>query len=392
MVQENKRLKIIELIGSFTLAGAEIFAADLSKGFLKNGHDVKLLSIFRSENEEKYFERVGMEVQKISSILIKEKFNSGLSAFIHTLKARKKLENIVENFHPDVIHTHTTYPDLLGKMIKKKYPNIRIVRTIHTTYDRFGKARRLIMAIEERILPTEDVTVFISQEVKKAFCKVIKTKKKNYRVIYDGIETNKFSLKTNNRERKIDKIIFIAMGRFIKEKGFDVLIKAFSNIKTNEEIVVKIAGDGSLKEELFALSKQCSNNMTKLDFVGNVSNVPQFMNQGDAFISTSVFEGFGMVLIEAMAAAKPIIVTSINPFLEILGIRKVSFNSLGFQVINQGILFMKDDHKALANAVEYFLENKHLWKNFAENSLSTAMKFDIVKGGILKAYENLFYS
>ncbi len=318
MVQENKKLKIIELVGSFTLAGAEIFAADLSKEFSKNGHDVKLISIFQSGNEKKYFERVGKEAKKISSTLVKEKFKPGLPALVQTLKARKKLENIIKEFHPNVIHTHTTYPDLLGKLIKKKYPNIKVVRTIHTTYDRFGKLRRLIMATEEKFLPVEDETVFISERIKRSFEKKLKCSNKEViPIALDFSSFDKYKKMPQEECRRLLNLpekgdIFLNIGRLIALKNQLVLVEAFAKaFKKDKNKYLLVIGDGPLKNSL----KQKINELkmgSNIKLLGPRTDIPLLLRASNVFVLPSLWEGTPLTLLEAQYMNLKIIATDVG--------------------------------------------------------------------------------
>jgi len=113
-------------------------------------------------------------------------------------------------------------------------------------------------------------------------------------------------LKVQPREPK--KIITVgAYGRLCSVKGFDLLIQAFNQIDS-ERLCLKIAGDGPLERDLKALA----GNNRRINFVGRVSDVPQFLSSCDLIIIPSVNEAFGLACLEAKAAGKAVIVSDID--------------------------------------------------------------------------------
>jgi len=93
-------------------------------------------------------------------------------------------------------------------------------------------------------------------------------------------------------------------------KGLDILLLAFSKIRTEKNIILEIGGDGVLLEHYKQLAKDLKIE-SKCNFHGAIKpvEVPKFMQNLDFFILSSRHESFGVVLIEAMAAGKPVIAT-----------------------------------------------------------------------------------
>lgn len=100
------------------------------------------------------------------------------------------------------------------------------------------------------------------------------------------------------REKKV-----LALGRLVKNKGFDILINAFSNISISDW-TLHIYGDGEEKESLKQLIKL--NKVENRVFINPaVQDVPKIMNQHDIFVLPSVVEAYGMVLLEALLMGMP---------------------------------------------------------------------------------------
>ena len=99
------------------------------------------------------------------------------------------------------------------------------------------------------------------------------------------------------------------MGRLVREKGFDLLLKAFSTVKKSyPEWSLTILGEGSLRSELECLS-QSLDIVNSVHFLGRVKNPYEYLQQADIFVMSSRFEGFPNALCEAMACGLPVIST-----------------------------------------------------------------------------------
>jgi glycosyltransferase involved in cell wall biosynthesis len=106
-----------------------------------------------------------------------------------------------------------------------------------------------------------------------------------------------------------------AYGRLAPEKGFDKLIKAFNRL-SHSNLKLSIAGSGPESERLEWLAK--GNNA--ISFLGKVDNIPGFLETCDVIMIPSTTEAFGLVCLEAKAAARPVIASNID------GLREQVFN------------------------------------------------------------------
>lgn len=105
-----------------------------------------------------------------------------------------------------------------------------------------------------------------------------------------------------------DKVpIVIAIGRLTRQKGFDILIKAFSKVNSPAELI--ILGEGPDHENLLKLAEE-EGIADRLSMPGFVSNPATWLANADVFVLSSRWEGFGHVLVEAMAAGVPVITTN----------------------------------------------------------------------------------
>jgi glycosyltransferase involved in cell wall biosynthesis len=112
--------------------------------------------------------------------------------------------------------------------------------------------------------------------------------------------------------------VFVALGRFVKKKGMDVLLRAFAHyIEQGGHAKLRIGGAGQELDALLCLRHDL-NLSQEVEFCGWINDVREFLSQADIFILPSLDEPFGIVLLEAMALGLPIITTRVHGPLEIL--------------------------------------------------------------------------
>jgi teichuronic acid biosynthesis glycosyltransferase TuaC len=108
-----------------------------------------------------------------------------------------------------------------------------------------------------------------------------------------------------------DPFVFVSVARMSAEKGFARLIEAFAEAFGGApEVRLRLAGDGPIRGELERLCAE-RGVAAQVDFLGNLSSaeVREAMQAADAFVLASDFETFGVVVIEALACGRPVVVT-----------------------------------------------------------------------------------
>ena len=259
------------------------------------------------------FEELGPNARELQSagipvFLIKKK--SGIDFALPF-----KLRTHFSKYNIDIVHTHGINPFFYGTIGAKLAGNIKTVQTDHA---------RGIFPVAPKEMFSEmvvswfaDRIIAVSEGVKSDLVKYEHINKDKIQVIYNGIDAAKYRVSIDkNRKRKEfgikkeDKVIGIGV-RLEEQKGIAYLIQAagelvesFSNLK------LLIIGDGELRSEMEDLAVQLGIE-NKVIFTGFRTDIPELLQIIDIYVLPSLFEGHPLVLLEAMAASKPIVATDI---------------------------------------------------------------------------------
>lgn len=140
------------------------------------------------------------------------------------------------------------------------------------------------------------------------------------RVIYNGIRFDQYEniVSKSIYEREGDEIILGNAGRLVKQKAQEFLVDLAVELKKqNKNFKILIAGEGKLHSRLKEYANFCGVS-EKIVFLGFQKDMRSFMDSIDIFVLTSRWEGFGYVIVEAMASAKPVVGFDISSNPEII--------------------------------------------------------------------------
>lgn len=151
--------------------------------------------------------------------------------------------------------------------------------------------------------------------------------------------------------------VIVAAGRLVKEKGFDVAIRALARLEDKTARLV-ILGDGPLHDSLAELASTLGV-ADRVQFVGYVPDISPWLRQARLLLLSSYYEGFGAVLVEALAAGRPVVSTDCTPAIKDILIRLPGClvapigDHIGIaDALDRALAGPAPDPKVLANAAE----------------------------------------
>ena len=215
---------------------------------------------------------------------------------------------ILKEEGPSVIVEHFCAPFLRLTLMLSKFVVPGIKTVIYQHHDAgedgsnaFGIKRNIIRAIDGFICRQVDEIYAISYFIKKSLILNYGVKKEKIHVIYNGVDLKRFS----SSKSKANEIIYV--GRLVEGKGVQIILHALSQLK--EDYHFSIVGDGPYRDELEQLSEKLGI-QSNITFYGSQKEVYNYLNDSSVFIHVPLLEeGFGITVVEAMAAGTTIIST-----------------------------------------------------------------------------------
>jgi len=310
-------MRILQLISSRGFFGAENVVVELASS-LEAAGDTVTIGVFTnrhascqgsSELGEKARDR---ELKAVS-------FECGGRIDLRTVAAIRRFaaENGV-----DIIHSHGYKSNIYAYMANRKLGK-KLVTTCHNWINTSSKMS-LYTRLDKFFLKRFDIVAAVSGDVKKQLLEAGVDPSKAL-VISNGISVGKFSVKNGWREKTRAELgippearVVGTVGRLSKEKGYNILLEAAKLIcAAGKDCYFLFVGDGELKESLEALSGNLGIR-ERVVFAGKRADIPEVLSAMDVFALSSLTEGQPVALLEAMAAGKPVVATSVGDVPKIL--------------------------------------------------------------------------
>jgi glycosyltransferase involved in cell wall biosynthesis len=275
----------------------------------------------------------------------------------------------------DVIHAHeyfhfTTFISALAAKIKK----IPFILTEHGYPEQFGASNFLLKLYHRFCLPliisSSKKVIAVSKSIKNEIISKFSISPEKMSVVYNAIDLNDYTKKSNIFIKKYslkDKKIILSVGRLIKEKGFQHLIKTLPFIlkKISDVRLVIIGPDHYFKKSLVRISEHAGM-QNRVFFTGKVSNemLKSAIFCSDVVVIPSLYEPFGIIALEAMSYGKPIVASRVGGLKE-------------FLVNKETCLFCPPNYsEGLARCLTEILTNKKLSLKLGKNAKEAVKKYD----------------
>ena len=220
-----------------------------------------------------------------------------------------------------------------------------------------------------------DKIVCVSNDAESAFEKRFPNCTTDRLVIYNPIDIAKIQKLANGSvKNKNDNFTVVAVGRLTMPKKLDRVIRLAARLKSERvDIHFQIIGDGELKDDLIKLANEL-NVADCITFMGFVKNPYPYIKKADLMLLSSGFEGFGLVICEAMCLGTAVVSTKTAGPIEI-----IENNKFG--------LLCEHDDEAIFQAVKTMIENQELRKQYQEVGIERAKQYSV--GNALTNFDNM---
>ncbi len=352
---------IVGIVCHPTIGGSGLIATELGIGLAKKGHQVHFISQTRpfklAHNiEGVYFHCVeGIEYPLFDDPL----YTFGLTA---------KIIEVAEKYRLDVVHAHYSIPHslcayLAGEISTQKFPTITTIHGTDVTI--VGQDKPLYPLNRFSINQSSKVTTvsaFQANYVKENF-----NITKDINVIYNFIDVEKFapanaSLKLRRELADDDEKIIMHISNFRPVKNTQTVINAFEKVSKAVNARLVLLGDGP---DMEFMKQDCEARgiASKVNFMGSVTQVENYIANADCIIQPSYHESFSMVSLEAMACEVPTVTSDID------GIPEVVEHGV------TGYMAATEDAQAMADYIVAICHDEALQQQLGKNGRERAIKY-----------------
>jgi len=305
------------------------------------------------------------------------------------LRGILRYRRFIKSIAPDILHTHSFQPLVWGSLLARG--RTRHITTVHSNYPYFtGRSlkARAKKTIEKLFLMRGCMrTVAVGKGV-QALLAGLGVSQRNLFLIENGVDIAGYGRDAGARAEvrcelgiTDDQFAFVTLGRLDNAtKAYDILLRSFAPVcrQHGERALLVFIGDGPDRNKLIEMAEQLGIN-GQIKFIGYRKNPAHYLGAGDAYVCSSVIEGFGLATAEAMLCGLPVVATRVgaNPEMITNGV--------------SGILIEPGDPAAISGAMEDFLSGKYPLDEMARlGTLQVAGKYDIKKTAA--AYVSLYRS
>lgn len=355
-------MKILYIITSLEVGGAEKLVTDMVVRFLEKGHTIDVV-VFNGI--ETCFTR---ELIKHKCKIIKFSNNGSVYNPLYIYKLIKLMKNY------DIIHTHNSSPQFFAAAA-----NIFCKKTLITTEHNTTNRRRnwkWFKPIDLWMYNQYKGIVCISDKAFEKLTKHLPKIKANIVTIYNGVNISKFHNAGIdiglNKAKKEFSIAMVAGFRFQKDQ--DTLIKAMALLPKNK-FELWLVGDGERRNEIETLAKQLKVE-DSVKFLGIRTNIPEILHTADIIVMSSHYEGLSLSSIEGMAVGKPFVASNVD------GLNEMTKDA--------GIMFEHGNALELSQIITQLSEDENYYKSIAKQCYKKALLYDESK--MIGSYENLYKS
>ena len=380
--------KILRIINRFNLGGPTYNAAYLTK-YLESDYETLLVGGQHEESEKSSMHI--LDDLDLKPIIIPEMQRS-LNPYKDQI-AFKKIQGIIKEFKPDIVHTHAAKAGALGRRAAYKLGVKQIYHTFHghVFHSYFGSFKtKIFKEIERNLAKKTTKIIAISDIQKRELSKIHRIcPEKNIEVIPLGFDLEKFNIDKDSKRKKFRKkwnikeneIAIGIIGRLVPIKNHFFFIDVIQEVQKKSKVPIKafIVGDGEEKQNIINYIK--SKNLdysfdyspATFQLTSWIKEIDKVNSGMDIICLTSLNEGTPVSLIEAQASGKPIVSTKTGGIENIVIENKTALLSKNndLHTFSKNLLSLVSDSEKRILFSKYGLEKS---KDFHYDKLINKMK------------------
>jgi glycosyltransferase involved in cell wall biosynthesis len=363
-----KKLRILHVIKGLGKAGAERLCLDICNELHKRTDIEVLLLSMTDVNAYPFL------TETIPFQIIHSKVRPSISG--KSIIDTKEYVDIVQEFKPDIIHSHLFRSELLTREIP--FAGVKYITHCHDkmrelaplSWKTLISKQQLVFYYERRwILKRykhfDNTFLAISKDLEQYYLKVLPKQLRKTKVLHNAIDVNRFSKAYRDRSKDNDTLQLVNIGSFLPYKNQEFLVDVVEHLKNyNMNVHLTLIGDGEKRQ--FVQNKISRKNLGEnISLIGITDKVEDYLEKSYLYVHASLVENFGLVLLEAMAAGLPVICLDGGGNRELI------------QDSKNGYIFKKQEAELFAERIASLWLNKQLYQEMSANAQQFAKQYDI---------------
>jgi glycosyltransferase involved in cell wall biosynthesis len=274
-------------------------------------------------------------------------------------RAYRQLRALCRRQEIEVLHTHHNAVGSLGRLATAG-AGVAVVNTEHNDHRFFSYAQNLVNAVS---FPLVDVLVSNSESTRRSLSwyERLPAAGTRHEVVYNGIDSARIDAADPPDVALPEEPFVVAVGRLIEQKNYATLLDAFQTVRTEWPAAsLVIVGDGPLADPLQrrASARGLDDAVTFTGYLPRREDVYGVLKQATVAAFPSLYEGFCVAAVEAMAAGLPVVASDIDVLREVVG--------------DPGVFVEPENAGALADALVGVLEDPERRERLAANARKRA--------------------
>ncbi len=339
------RRKILLLAVGLGIGGTETHVSELASRLDRKRFDLTVCTLKPGGVIAEQMQRRGIRVVSLDGVGKVD------------LRVLFKLRAFLRNERPEIIQAFLFWANMAARIANLGLGFARVIASYH---DEVVSEGWLMRAIDRLTLSWSDRLVCCSDAVQQSVQKRIGGKNEQFVTIPFGVESERFTaaFPVSRAEVGMDEKLPVigTVCRLVEpKKGLSVLLRAVAHLEETDgkpRCQVLIVGEGPAEAGLKALCSELGIE-ERVHFAGPRLDVPSVIQCVDVFVLPSLYEGFGIAILEAMAAGKPVVATAVGGIPEFVESGK------------SGLLVEPGHPVALAQAIKRFLDQPELANTMA---------------------------
>src|SRR5690606_18848950 len=298
----TKRMRILITNSTLHIGGAEQVAADLARCLDRKRFVVTACYLKENGTIGEQMQRNGVDLVPIPGL-------KGGRDYFTSLKLLKH----IKQRRIDLLHTHDLHSFIDGSICKFLRPSLRHVHTFH--WGKYPQIEPQYGRIERALWRIPDMLVAVGHEQAEGIRQLYGIPQERLRVLWNGVDAPRSELAPEIAARlgPTGDPVIGSISTLIPQKGlFDLLDAAAIVHRSGRRFKLMLAGEGVLRSQLETRAAELGLTDVVI-FLGWVQQASQrALPACDIFVQSSHWEAMSIVLLEAMAAHKPIVATSVG--------------------------------------------------------------------------------